>query len=138
MFCLHNCGGKYLKLCSSFGNSPLPLEQGVVGLEGHIELCSQYFVPPGLAWVERGMGALYISMPCLQGVVLLGAICLSHCPAAHKWPLPLEIDAMSKFPETQMGASDSLIFWQPLSLSNSLPPASLSPDASGVTYYESN
>ena len=36
-----------------------------------------------LAWVERGMGALYISIPGLLGVVLLGALRLSHHPAAH-------------------------------------------------------
>ena len=37
-------------------------EQGVGGIEGCIGLpaCSQYLVSLGLAWAERGMGALYI------------------------------------------------------------------------------
>ena len=36
------------------------------------------------AGAERvNMGAMYISIPGLQGVVLLGVIHLSHCPAAH-------------------------------------------------------
>ena len=37
-------------------------EQGVGCLEGHIGLpaCSQYLVSLGLAWAERGMGALGI------------------------------------------------------------------------------
>ena len=53
---------------SAFGNYSLPtcfncpFEQGVGGLEGCIGLpaCSQHLVSLGLAWAERGMGALYI------------------------------------------------------------------------------
>ena len=37
------------------------------GVVGHIAylLCSQKLVPLGLAWAERGMGALYIGIPVL-------------------------------------------------------------------------
>ena len=31
----------------------------------------------------EGVGTLYICIPGLKGVVSLGAICLSHRPAAH-------------------------------------------------------
>ena len=46
-------------------------------------LCSQYLVSLGPAWAERDMGALYISIPGLWGVVPFDATCLSHRPAAH-------------------------------------------------------
>ena len=56
------------------------------GLERCIGLHALQPVPCslGFAWAERGMGALHMSLP---GVVPLGAIRLSHCPAAHGWPL---------------------------------------------------
>ena len=36
-------------------------EQGFGGVEAYL-LCSQYLVSLGLAWVERSMGALYVSI----------------------------------------------------------------------------
>ena len=46
--------------------------------------CSQHWSLQPVACPSRScMGALYISVSGLQGVVLLGAICLSHCLAAH-------------------------------------------------------
>ena len=42
-----------------------------------------YLVSLGLAWAERGMGTLYISLLGLKDVVPLAAIRLSHHPAAH-------------------------------------------------------
>ena len=62
--------------------STVPLSKGWGawrGIQAYLH-CSHYLVPLGLAWAERGMGALYISIPGLKGVVLLGAIHLSHCP----------------------------------------------------------
>ena len=54
------------------------------GLEGHTGLPALQPVPcPFRSW----MGSVYISIPDLLGVVLLGAVLLSHCPATHYWPL---------------------------------------------------
>ena len=54
------------------------------GIQAYL-LHSHYLVPLGLSWAERSMDALYINTPGLQRVGLLGAIYLSHCPAAHYW-----------------------------------------------------
>ena len=61
--------------CLGFGNYSLPTrfnclaEPGMGDLEGRIGLPALqpvlYFVPPGFAWAERGMGTLYTSIPGL-------------------------------------------------------------------------
>ena len=55
---------------------PLLIRAGVWrGIQAYL-LCSHSFIPLGLVWAERGMGTLYINIPCLQGAVLLSAISL--------------------------------------------------------------
>ena len=60
-------------------------------LEGCTDLpaLQPLYIPLGLVWMQRGLGALYVSIPGLQGVVLLGVIRLSHCPTTHQRPLNL-------------------------------------------------
>ena len=69
---------------SGFGNYSLPTcfnwlsEQGVV-----VQRDRKYLVALGLVWAERDMGALYISILGLYGIVPLGAIHLPDRPATH-------------------------------------------------------
>ena len=70
MLRLRSCKYEHLKFRSSFVNFSLPRrfnchsEQGVEVWRGAqtYQLCIQYIVPLRLAWVGRGMSALYISI----------------------------------------------------------------------------
>ena len=82
-------GGYYFirsRPLSGFGNYSSPTcfsclsEQGVWGLEGRIGLPALQPVP---CLSGSCMGALYISILGLSGIVLLGAVYLPHHPAAH-------------------------------------------------------